>query len=52
MAKVYKGKCFCCGNEYAKRGMTRHLKSCVNSPRMGVCGYTGPAEENKDLRKW
>ena len=26
--KVYKGICYNCGNEYAKRGMTRHLKSC------------------------
>ncbi len=28
MVNVYKGKCFYCGNEYTKRGMTRHLTSC------------------------
>jgi hypothetical protein len=55
-----KGSCAYCGRVLTRSGMAKHLRSCerlhleiaaygelmpvVNSPRTGVCGYTGPAE--------
>ena len=41
-----KGQCVFCKHEFSKSGMTKHLETCkerkvVNSPRVGMCGYTG-----------